>query len=297
MSLRASLANAWLRRVERRALRHLAANPPTRARQRFEWQMRLVYGRPRQVRPVELAGIKALALGPESETRLLYFHGGGYLIGSPLTHQGMVARLCARAGIGAFLPDYPLAPEHPFPAAIEAALAAYREVASRGPVILGGDSAGGGLALALLGEICRLGLPQPLVSFAFSPWTDLELTGASLHENAPREVLLPPDRLAEARDLYLAGAAPDDPRASPLRAEFHGAAPVRLWVGDHEILADDSRRMDTLLTSQGVDSRLRIGHDLPHAWPLAPGWLLPESRQTLAELAGEIQALLPRASL
>ena len=189
------------------------------------------------------------------------------------------------------LPAYRLAPEAAFPAAIEDAMTAYRAVTGRpGCVVLGGDSAGGGLALAVLAEILREGLPKPLGVFALSPLTDLRFSGESARTNAKRDVLLPVERASEMADMYLQGADPSDPRASPLLANFDGAPPVWLTVGDTEILLDDTRRLADRLREAGVDVCVRVEHDLPHVWPIFYS-VLPEARSTLRDIAGWITTL------
>jgi acetyl esterase/lipase len=157
-------------------------------------------------------------------------------------------------------------------------------------VILGGDSAGGGLALALLGEVLRQGLPVPRGCFALSPLTDLTFSGQSLRSNAASDVMLPAGRAAEMAQIYLQGATADDPRASPLFADFTGAPPVWLCAGDTEILLDDTRRMAARLRAQGATVTEIIEHDLPHVWPYFHT-LLPEARETLHALAAWIRSL------
>lgn len=292
MSLRAALLNTWLRGIERPALRRLRTRDVTRVRRRFEWQGRILFPVPRGLRKawVRRAGMEVLQLGPQQGTRLLYLHGGGYVFGSPGTHKGLAGRLALRLGIGAVVPHYPLAPEAPFPAAPEAAIRLYREMVAEGPVILAGDSAGGGLALALLAMICAdPDLPQPLATLALSPLTDLAMTGDSLATNEASEVLLPVEGIRESALGYLDGADPGDPRASPLYASFPGAAPVHVWVGDGEILRDDSLRMVAALQEQGVEAHLTVEPGLPHVWPLFPGWLLPESDRTLDQMAAALR--------
>ncbi|WP_412506359.1 alpha/beta hydrolase [Roseovarius sp. SYSU LYC5161] len=298
MSLRARMLNTWLRRFERPMLARMPAQPASKMRARFETQARMFFAPPRGTRVMltTVAGLPALDIGPEGAPPILYLHGGAYVFGSPRTHAGLLGRLVARCDARAVLPDYPLAPEHPFPAAPEAVLAAYRDLAAQGPVILSGDSAGGGLALALLALICREGLPQPLMTFALSPWTDLTLSGDSMTANADTDVLLPPRRIAEARDIYLNGADPTDPRASPLFADFKGATPVHIWAGETEILRDDARRMAERLRGQGVAVTLTREQDLPHVWPIFPAWQLPESATTLDQVAQAVQTSLDRAS-
>lgn len=293
MSRRARFLNWWLRHVEKPALARMTVDDLARVRRRFEFQARLLFPLPRGLprRWTVRAGMPTLEIGSDTATRLLYLHGGGYVFGSPRTHRGLAGRLVHRTGIGAVVPDYPLAPEHPFPTAPDAVLRLYREMAAEGPVILAGDSAGGGLALALLAQICAdPALPQPLTTVLLSPWTDLTLSGESFTTNAETEVLLPVGGIAEARDEYMAGRDPNDSRASPLFAEFPGARSVHIWVGDREILQDDSRRIAVRLRAQGIAAQLTETHDLPHVWPLFPGWLLPEAEITLDQMVDAIRA-------
>lgn len=298
MSRRARWLNWCLARFERPALARIG--DPAASRARFEWQARQVFRPVRRtvLTPRRLGTVPALEVAARGAAAdrgaILYFHGGGYCLGSPRTHAGMLSRLSARTGLPAILPDYRLAPENPFPAAIDDALAAYRALLDRGvapdSIALGGDSAGGGLVLSLLGQICSLGLPQPAMTFALSPWTDLALTGASLKENASCEVLLPPERASDMRDNYLGQADPKDPRASPLYADFTGAGPVGIWVGSTEVLRDDSLRLAARLDAQGVACTLTVADDLPHVWPIFPKLLLPEAGRTLDEIAAQITA-------
>ncbi|KPP88152.1 MAG: esterase / lipase [Rhodobacteraceae bacterium HLUCCO07] len=222
---------------------------------------------------------------------LLYFHGGGYVFGSPRTHRAMLARLSGLSGLPACLPQYRLAPEHPFPAAVEDALSAYRAVAEHpGGVILGGDSAGGGLALALLGEILRTGEHVPKGLFAFSPFTDLTFSGESIEENAQADVMLPTNRTDEMVEMYLPDGGAEDPRASPLFADFAGAPTVWLTVGDTEILRDDTLRLADRMRGQGVAVEVNLEHDLPHVWPIFQPYL-PEAMVTLRGLSGWLRSL------
>ena len=296
MSLRRGLLNWYLRRTEKPYLARVS--DPETVRRSFEKNARRFFHGPRGAAYAsgEIAGLRVLSVrGPgvaEGDGPLiLYFHGGGYVFGSPRTHRAMLAFLSREAACPACLPDYPKAPEAPFPAAFEAALAVYRAMMDRpGGIVLGGDSAGGGLALALLGEICRLDLPRPRGCFAMSPLTDLTGSGESLTRNAALDAILPAERAAELLDLYLQGAAPDDPRASPLCAEFRGACPVWLCAGDTEIMLDDTRRMAAHLRDHGAPVTEVIANDLPHVWPIFHN-ILPEARHTLADIAAWITSL------
>ncbi len=296
-SLRARLINFALRHVEKRRLARM--HDPLEMRRGFERSARIFLRAPRGSRFAwdALGGVRTLGvLGPGTEAGkgvILHFHGGGYIMGSPRTHRAMLARLSGLTGRRAFLPDYAKAPENVFPAAVEDALAAYRGLLERHDardIVLGGDSAGGGLALALLGVICAEGLPQPAATYAFSPFTDMSFSGASFAENARVEAMLPAGRAQDMERMYMAGADVRDPRASPLFAAFRGAGPVWLSAGTTEILLDDARRMAARLRAQGVAVTEVIGDDLPHVWPMFQG-LMPEAAETLGEVAAWINAL------
>ncbi|MCC5985181.1 MAG: alpha/beta hydrolase [Rhodobacteraceae bacterium] len=226
---------------------------------------------------------------------ILYFHGGGYVTGSPRTHAPLARYLARRADVPVCLPQYRLAPEHPFPAAFEDAVAVWEALIARGHapgrIVLGGDSAGGGLALALLAHLCATGQPGPAALFAFSPFADLTLSGASLRENARSEILLPAERLATLRARILQGADPADPRISPLFGDFTGAPPVFLQVARTEILRDDALRMAEALRAQGAEVRCDVWGNLPHVWQFFPGWL-PEARRALDQVAEFLRARL-----
>jgi monoterpene epsilon-lactone hydrolase len=239
--------------------------------------------------------IPALHVDKGRDPVILYLHGGAYVFGSSRTQLGMVGRLTRYAGCAAVLPDYRRAPEHPFPSALEDALAVYRSLLQRTPrIVIGGDSAGGGLALSLLGEIVRQGLPKPMGCFAFSPLTDLSFAGQSVLQNARCDVMLPATRAQDMAELYLQGADPLDPRASPLFADFGGAPPVFMTVGQEEILLDDTRRMAAHLCAQNVRVEVDLQPGLPHVWPFFHP-VLPEARATLRQVAGWISSLSPKA--
>ncbi|MEZ5752788.1 MAG: alpha/beta hydrolase [Paracoccaceae bacterium] len=297
MSWQSDLLGAMLRLFAKPLL--LSTRDPAKARRRFDLAARWLFRAP----PLTLttrAHVGVPGLWVENRARepgvVLFFHGGAYVIGSARTHAPMLAQLAARTRVRVFAPDYRLVPEHPFPAAFKDALACFDALIARGyrpdEIVLGGDSAGGGLALALFGKLCRDGR-APAGLFAFSPWTDLTLTGTSLVTNARRDQLLPADRLTEVRALVLGGARPreaSDPRLSPLYAAFPKATPVQIHVAESEILRDDSLRMRKRLP----DADIRLAGDLPHVWPLLHGFL-PEARTTLDETASFIRRLLSRS--
>jgi acetyl esterase/lipase len=236
--------------------------------------------------------------GPEGAGLLLWFHGGAYCLGSPRTHAAMVTALAARAGVGAVLPDYRLAPEHPFPAAVEDARAAWEGLLSEGwppgRVAVGGDSAGGGLALALVHGLLAEGAAAPACVVVFSPWTDMTLSGASVRELAWRDAFLPARRLPDVRDLYLAGADPRDPRASPHLGRFRGGPPTLIQASRAEILRDDAVAVAERMRGDGVEVALELSPGVPHVWQIYHG-RLPEADAAIGRAAAFIAAHLKSA--
>ncbi|MEM6578546.1 MAG: alpha/beta hydrolase fold domain-containing protein [Pseudomonadota bacterium] len=300
MSVALRALNAWLRLTEKPFLS--AAQDIPSVRRSFEQKAKFLFWPPQGCAFTEtrLADRPSVLIRPpqinDPPVSVFYLHGGAYLFGSPRTHRAMVAKLCSMGGFEAVLPSYRLAPEDPFPCALEDALGAYEAWRAQNQnVVIGGDSAGGGLALALLAEIIRLGLEPPIGLFTFSPLTDLTGKAPSLQANAATDVILPADRMPEIAGYYLSGAAPANPRASPLFADFHNAPPVWMTVSDAEILLDDARSMASRLQEQGVKTDLQIEQDLPHGWPIFHNYL-PEARVTLAALARWIRQLATQAA-
>lgn len=289
MSLRLTILNVLLHRIARPLLKR--TKTPERARRDFAIAARFVFRGPRSgaVR-VDRGGVPCLDVRPPGSGDgpvLLYLHGGGYITGSARTHLAMVGALARQAGLRAVLPDYRLAPEAPFPAAFEDALAVWDALCAQGVapggILLGGDSAGGGLALALLSHVVTRG-ERPAGLFAFSPWTDLTLTGGSLSENAHLDAVLPVERVEELRSMVAPGADLADPRLSPLFAAFEGAPPIYLQVSKTEILRDDTLRLERRLKDAGVDVRCDIWPDAPHVWQLFRVWV-PEADEALVRVA------------
>ena len=294
MSLRLKLLNGFLRTFVKPRLARLSQ--PARARADLARAARWVFRDP----PLSLYLPVALAPGqsglrianrpsrlPARRRIILYLHGGAYIAGSPQTHAKLLARLSRLTGLEVLAPAYRLAPEHPFPAAFDDALAAFNHLTSHGyrprDIILGGDSAGGGLALALLAHLSAEAR-HPRAAFAFSPLVDLRFKGASFAENAARDPLLPASGKARVLRMYLAGQPPDDPRASPLLARFNAPPPVFLQSSEIELLRDDSARMARHLRRSGGLVVEDIWPDTPHVWVMFDGWL-PEARTALQRVA------------
>jgi epsilon-lactone hydrolase len=242
------------------------------------------------VDPVDASGIPAewvAAPGAREDRVLLYFHGGAYHIGSPATIRHLVGLLSAAIKARALSVDYRLAPEHPFPAAVEDAVAAYRWLLASGIdpalIAIGGDSSGGGLALGTLVALRDAGEAMPAAAVLLSPVTDLALTGDSLRTRAGVDVMLKPEGILEAADLYLAGADPRHPYASPLYADLRDLPPLLIHVGDAEMLLDDSTRLAAKATEVGVEVSLEIWDEMPHVFPAFAG-LLPEADKAIEHI-------------
>lgn len=298
MSWQLKVMRVFLRQIARRALARQPDSISARAWfERGAWLN--ARGRPDlSFTPDQIGDIPALWTQKPAPAApfILYFHGGGYVMGNPRTHAALARTLARKAQMPVLLPDYRLAPEHPFPAAFDDALTFWQGLIARGyradQIALGGDSAGGGMALALLGHLCEAHQPLPGCVFAFSPFTDLTYSGASIQTNATSEILLPPQRLEQLRTRVLNGADPSDPRISPLFARFANMPPTLIQVARTEILHDDSRRMAAHLTAEGAEVTLQEWGNLPHVWQFFPGWL-PEARKALGDAAAFIRQHLP----
>lgn len=225
---------------------------------------------------------------PESSgLTLLYLHGGGYFGFSAESHRPITTAF-ALAGFRVFAPDYRLAPENPFPAAVEDAAAAYRSLLTEGVeprrLVVAGDSAGGGLALSLLLTLRAAATPLPAAAALFSPWTDLAATGKSIHANASSCAMFHGPDIGPTARWYLGGTDPRNPLASPLYADHKGLPPLLIHVGGDEVLRDDSTRLAERALTAGVPVEIKIWPVVPHAWQLAPH-ILPEARRSLREAA------------
>jgi epsilon-lactone hydrolase len=230
---------------------------------------------------------------------LIFLHGGGYISGSLNSHRHMVAQAGREAGARTLALDYRLAPEHPFPAALEDSVAAYRFLLASGigpdRIALGGESAGGGLAVATVLSLRESGLPLPACLWCSSPWVDLALTGASLDSKAAVDPLIQKPYLAELAAAYLDGVDPKAPLVSPLYADLVGMPPMLIEVGSAETLLDDAIRLASVAGAAEVDVSLRIWPHMIHAWHLFfPE--LREGRQSLAEVGAFIRAQTSRTA-
>jgi monoterpene epsilon-lactone hydrolase len=208
--------------------------------------------------------------GAGSEDVILYFHGGAYAIGSAASSVGLASDLARRADTRLISVDYRLAPENPYPAALEDAVAAYRELVDSGlptsRIAIAGESAGAGLAAATLVALNDAGLPQPSSAFLMSPWADLTLSGDSITEKAPVDPALTPGGLERRATDYIAGGDPTDGFASPIFADLAGLPPLLIQVGSHEILLDDATRLATRAAAADVAVTLEVTPGVPHVF-------------------------------
>jgi monoterpene epsilon-lactone hydrolase len=222
--------------------------------------------------PVTLGGVKGERVVPQGALAgrmVLYLHGGGYLGGSPSGHRPLIARIAEAARAAAIAPQYRLAPENPFPAAVEDAVAVYRALLEAGTepgqLVVAGDSAGGGLALALALALKAEGLPQPAGFFAMSPWVDLTQSGASYKTKAETDPMMKA-ALDQGALVYLGGRDARDPLASPIFGDFEGVAPVLIQTGSEEALLSDSVTMADVLAHARVAVRLEVWPEMIHVF-------------------------------
>jgi monoterpene epsilon-lactone hydrolase len=248
--------------------------------------------------PIDINGVPAewsLAPGSDPSRVLLFFHGGGYCSGSIASHRGMVTEIGRAAGVRTLAVGYRLAPEHPFPAALEDAGAAYGFLRDQGiapgNIVIGGDSAGGGLSLATMLTLRNAGKPLPGCAWLVSPWVDLQMTGASMTKKAAVDPLIQKPYLEELAAAYLAGTDPGDPRVSPLHADLTGLPPLLIQVGSAETLLDDAVRIARRAGVADVPVSLEIWPHMIHAWHL---WAaeLEDGRRAIASAGAFIRSRL-----
>ncbi len=226
---------------------------------------------------------------------LLYLHGGAYVLGSPRTHRAITTRFARDAGVRVAALDYRLAPEHPFPAALDDALAAYCALLDAGlpasRLAVAGDSAGGGLTLALALALKARGLPQPAALVCISPWTDLSLGGESITAAAAREVVLSAPLLKTSAARYAGGQALNMPLISPAFGDLSGLPPLLIQVGGQEILLSDALNLHVAARAAGLDASLQQWSQCWHVFHLHAG-LMPEANQAIALAAAFVGSKL-----
>ncbi len=256
--------------------------------------------RPRHVDYVDttVGGIPAIVATPTKirpDRHILYVHGGAYVVGSPKSHIAMCARLAKRAAATVTVIDYRLAPEHPYPAAVDDCVAAYRAIiAGVDPslVTIAGDSAGGGATLATLGALRAVGDPMPAAVYVLSPWADLTASGESIVTREPFDPMFDGNGLIEAAQTYAGNTPLDDPGVSPLFADPTGYPPTLIQTGMDEILLSDSTRLAERYEAAGVDIRLDLRDEMWHVYQILAGYM-PEATEAVIRAAVFIREKTP----
>ena len=298
ISLRAHAVRLGLRLFVKRRYRR---EPIEVVRQRFK-RMELLVPRPplgTKTRNFSLNGLPARTITVRKArpgTEVLFLHGGAYSVGSFRNYGHFTWRLGKAARARVLALDYRMAPEHPYPAALNDALAGYCWLLDQGAspdrILLTGDSAGGGLTLALLLKLRDEGVPLPAGAVALSPWTDLATTGASLHTKADTDPMLVASEIPHHAAMYLGGADPRDPYASPLYGDPRGLPPTLIQAGGDEVLLDDAVRMAEKMQAAGCDVELQVWPRMPHVFQLL-ATVMPEAQAAVAEIARFARRVLP----
>lgn len=254
------------------------------------------------VQPVLISAIRGEWVVPESATGrrvILYFHGGGFIAGSPESHRALISRLAHAASARALVPQYRLAPEFPYPAALRDAADAYRWLLTQGitpaNIVFAGDGSGGGLVFATLLALRNAGLPLPAGALCFSPWADMTLSGWSMLKNKANDDALSWELLATCARHYLKGASPAEPFASPLYGDFRGMPPIMIHAGSLEVLKDDASRLGERAAAANINVNVEVYEGMPHLFQGLPE--LPESKVSLTRAAAFIKARTPDVAL
>lgn len=294
MASRRSKLLAW---VTRRTMKNKlgASGSVPKERETLDKMSALMSRRP-PGQPASINGVSGEWLLPatgDGGRVILYLHGGGYVLGSPLSHRDMVGSIADAAHARAFLADYRLAPEHPFPAAVEDAVAAYRGLLEMGidsaKLCIAGDSAGGGLTVATLVAVRDGGLPLPAAGICISPWADLTCASNSMTSMAEADPMLRPDALRWMGGLYLNGQDPKAPLASPVYADLKGLPPLLIQVGTEEALYDDAITLSRVAHDAGVDATLEVWEGMMHVWHLMAR-IVPEGKRAIEAIGAFVVA-------
>lgn len=251
-----------------------------------------------RVRPVEIAGLDAEWLEPDgapADRAILYLHGGAYVLGGCDSHRHMVSHIARAAGVRALVPEYSLAPEYPYPAAIEDVVEVYRALLDAGyaarDIVFAGDSAGGGLAVAGLLAARDAGMPMPAAAFLLSPWLDLSASGESMQSRNGQDPWFRPGDVAVVACHYCRADQVREPLVSPVFADVRGLPPVYIQVGDDEILLSDATRLADKLDACGTPVDLEV---FPGMWHVFQAFLLvmPEARAAIQDIAVKLRQAL-----
>lgn len=270
----------------------LLTGDPVADRQMISTSSEMPEGIPHEMVTVADRAAAWITDGARDDAAMLYLHGGGYVLGGIGTHGGLGAQLSAATGLSVLVLDYRLAPEHPYPAALDDALAGIDWLADRGidpaRIVVAGDSAGGGLTLATLAALRDRGT-DVAAGVALSPWTDLTCSNPSFDTRADVDPLVAPGALRAYAEAYAGGVALDDPGLSPGRGDLSGLPPVLIQVGGNEILLDDSLRTAEAIEAAGGRVELQRWDDAVHVFQMFD---TPESQEAVAEIASFVRGLV-----
>jgi acetyl esterase/lipase len=247
----------------------------------------------------QVGGFFAVPPNARKAAAILYLFGGGYMLGTPASRRKTAGHLALAAGVRVLVPNYRLAPENPFPAALDDAVHAYRWLLDQGAapqqIVTAGDSSGGGLAIAILVAIRDRDLPMPAGGIGISPWADLMCSGASMRERAPDDIECTRASLLEMASWYMGRADPRQPLASPVFADFSGLPPLLCVVGGDEVLLDDSIRLVRGAGAAGTDATLFVAAGMQHVFPIWAG-VFPEAGAAIRLIGGWVRERLDAAS-
>ncbi|MEV7862996.1 alpha/beta hydrolase [Streptomyces hirsutus] len=242
-----------------------------------------------------VGGVDSLTIAPsDSDPRhaVVWLHGGGYVMGSAKGYQGLAADIAVASGARVIVPDYRLAPEHVFPAALDDALAVLTEVMhtfGSGATVIAGDSAGGGLSFAALTELCRGGGVLPAGCVTVSPLADLTASGATYESNADADVVITKRGVGAIRATYAADLAPADSRISPALGDLSGLPPALILASDREALLDDAVMLKDAISAVGGRVELSVYMRVCHAWPMFP--FIPATGRAIEEIGQFVRAV------
>jgi len=256
-----------------------------------------------RIRHATIAGIECDWVVPKTcdESRvLLFLHGGAYVMGSSKTHRAMASHIARAAGVRVLLPNYRLAPENPFPAGLEDCVAVYRQLlrsdVSADKLMIGGDSAGGGMTMATLLSLKKAGDPMPAAACLMSPWLDLAMEGESIKTRADKDPWFHAEDMPKVVAHYCLSNQLRDPLVSPLYGDMHGLPPMLIQVGDHEILLSDSTRLSDKITAAGGQVTLQVWPDMWHVFQFFVG-KMPESKRAIQDMGVFLKAQLDAAEV
>jgi len=295
-SLRAGAVNLWLKAMVKSKPLHLADPAALReATDKYALAKTPPAGVSMEIVDGPVKGEWHRVDGGADGRLIYYLHGGGYVFGSPKSHRSITFALAKQTPADVFSLNYRLAPEHPFPAAVDDAVAGYRWLLLQGrdpkSIVVAGDSAGGGLSLALMLSCKQQGLPMPACAVLYSPWTDLSGSGASLDANEKTDAMFKAVYIREGAKKYLGGAAADASLASPLFGDLSGLPPILIFASKSEVLLDDSARLHDKLVAAGVEARFETEDGVAHAWPIFTPYF-PEAKKAVSQSVDFIRACL-----